>query len=103
MDEVNHPEHYTFGNIEVLDAIEDWQLGYHLGNAVKYIARAGRKAGSSKEVDLKKAVFYLQRYINGHGVNESWLNSTMAACRKAPQEKEEEDMLSWARRQGENR
>lgn len=60
-DAVNHPSHYTFGGVEVIDAIEAWQLGFHLGNAVKYIARAGRK-GSRLE-DLKKARWYIEREI----------------------------------------
>ena len=38
---VNHPSHYTDGNIEVIDFIEDKNLSYHLDNAVKYISRAG--------------------------------------------------------------
>ena len=42
-DNVNHPSHYTDGNIEVLDFIEDKKLNYHRGNAVKYICRAGKK------------------------------------------------------------
>lgn len=42
-DSVNHPAHYTDGKIEVIDFIEDKKLGYHLGNVVKYIARAGKK------------------------------------------------------------
>lgn len=63
-DNVNHPSHYTFGNIEVIDAIEDWKLGYHLGNAVKYIARAGKKDPSKTKEDLEKAVWYLNRYIS---------------------------------------
>jgi hypothetical protein len=62
-DNINHPSHYTFGKIEVLDAIEDWELPYHLGNCVKYIARAGRKDPAKKIEDLKKAQFYLERYI----------------------------------------
>lgn len=61
-DMVCHPAHYTFGNIEVIDAIEDWDLGYHLGNVVKYIARAKHK-GHELE-DLKKAQWYLNRYID---------------------------------------
>jgi hypothetical protein len=60
-DPVNHPPHYTFGAIEVIEVIEDWRLGYHLGNAVKYIARAPHK-GSELE-DLKKAQWYLNRAI----------------------------------------
>jgi len=62
-DPVNHPSHYTFGGIEVIDAIEAWALPYHLGNCVKYIARAGRKDPSKEIEDLKKARFYLDRYI----------------------------------------
>ena len=60
-DNVNHPAHYTAGKFEVIDVIEDWKLGFHLGNAVKYIARAEHK-GSPIE-DLKKARWYLDRLI----------------------------------------
>lgn len=60
-DPIERPAHYTFGRHEVLDVIEDWGLGYHLGNVVKYVARAGRK-GDMVE-DLKKARFYLDRLI----------------------------------------
>lgn len=62
-DAVNHPSHYTFGKIETIDVIEDWELPYHLGNAVKYISRAGRKDPSKKLEDLEKARWYLNRYI----------------------------------------
>ena len=62
-DPINHPPHYTFGKIEPLDVIEDWKLNYHLGNALKYIARAGRKDPNKKVEDLRKAVFYLEREI----------------------------------------
>lgn len=61
-DAVNHPSHYTRGKIEVIDFIEDQQLPYHLGNVVKYVARAGHKG--DKLEDLKKARWYLDRYIN---------------------------------------
>jgi len=59
---VNHPAHYNVGKIEVIDAIEDWQLGFHLGNAVKYIARAQHK--ENEEEDIKKAIWYLNRYLS---------------------------------------
>lgn len=62
IDLVNHPQHYTFGEIEVIDAIEDWDLSYHLGNVVKYIARAKHKGNEIQ--DLLKAQFYLNRYID---------------------------------------
>lgn len=62
-DVINHPSHYTRGKIEVIDFIEDQQLPYHLGNVIKYIARAGYKG--DKLEDLKKARWYLDRYIKG--------------------------------------
>ena len=58
---VNHPQHYTFGKIEVIDAIEDWRLGFHEGNVVKYVARAKHK-GHELE-DLRKGAWYLNRRI----------------------------------------
>jgi len=60
-DPINHPAHYTFSRIEPIDAIEAWELGFHLGNAVKYITRAGRKG--DKLQDLRKARWYLEREI----------------------------------------
>ena len=66
-DNVNHPAHYTYGSIEVIDAIEGLALPYHLGNALKYIARAGRKdpaktGGGSPQGDL---VHQLIHHISG--------------------------------------
>ncbi len=60
-DEVNHPPHYKAGGIECIDYIEVKGFGYHLGNAVKYITRAGLKG--NREKDIKKAVWYLNRYL----------------------------------------
>lgn len=62
-DQVNHPSHYTTGKIECIDFIEDKELGYHLGNAVKYICRAGKKDPDKTVQDLEKAVWYLNRKI----------------------------------------
>lgn len=62
-DPVNHPSHYTDGKIEVIDFIEDKKLGFCLGNAVKYIARAGKKDPSKEVEDLKKARWYVERRI----------------------------------------
>lgn len=64
-DPVNHPSHYTDGKIEVIDFIEDKKLGFHLGNAIKYIARAGKKDPTKTKQDLEKAVWYIERYIAG--------------------------------------
>lgn len=52
-DDINHPSHYTQGDIEVIDYIEDKKLGYRLGNVVKYVSRAGHKDDAIK--DLKKS------------------------------------------------
>jgi len=60
-DLVNHPPHYTHSKIEPIDVIEDWGLGYHDGNALKYIARYKHKGNPVQ--DLKKAVWYLNRLI----------------------------------------
>ena len=62
-DPVNHPAHYTDGKIEVIDFIDDKSLCYCLGNAVKYIARAGKKDPAKYAEDLKKAVWYLNHEI----------------------------------------
>lgn len=63
MSNVTHPSHYNSGKIEVIEAIEDWKLCYHLGNSVKYIARAGKKDPSKEIEDLEKAAWYLKRKI----------------------------------------
>jgi hypothetical protein len=63
-DPVNRPSHYTDGSIEVIDFIEDKKFGFHLGNAVKYISRAGKKNPEKKIEDLKKAIWYIQREIS---------------------------------------
>lgn len=60
-DMINHPPHYTFGAIEVIDAIEAFGLSYAMGNVLKYIARAKHK-GSELD-DLRKAAWYLAREI----------------------------------------
>lgn len=62
-DPINHPEHYTAGGIEVLDAVEAWGIDKHayLKDVIKYVARHERK-GKPLE-DLEKAAFYLQRHI----------------------------------------
>jgi hypothetical protein len=58
---VDHPAHYRPGTYEAINVIEAWGLGFHLGNAVKYIARAGLKG--ARVEDLKKARWYLDREI----------------------------------------
>ena len=63
-DKVNHPSHYTYGDIEIIEFIEqvttDYkpELAFAIGNAIKYISRANRKNGKE---DLDKARWYLNR------------------------------------------
>lgn len=61
-DPVNKPTHYNFGTIEPIKVIEDWNLGFHLGNCLKYVARAKHKGNELQ--DLKKARYYLDRQID---------------------------------------
>ncbi len=63
-DKINHPSHYNKGKIEVIDFIEDQELGFSLGNTVKYICRAGVKNKETEREDLQKALWYLEREIN---------------------------------------
>ena len=62
---VDHPQHYGGENAahEAISVIEEWGLGFHLGNVVKYISRAGKKPDQDTISDLKKARWYLDRYI----------------------------------------
>lgn len=62
-DLVNHPPHYVRNGIEAIDVIEAFGLGFHLGNVVKYVLRAGRK--DMGDEDLRKARWYLDRRIEG--------------------------------------
>ena len=64
-DAVNHPAHYKVGGIETIDFIEAKALGYHLGNAVKYITRADHKGNRLQ--DLQKAKWYIDRAIEQAG------------------------------------
>lgn len=69
-EKINHPSHYNTGNIETIEVIEDWDLNFCLGNAVKYISRAGKKDKDKYKEDLSKAYWYIMRNI----VNQSNLN-----------------------------
>lgn len=55
------PDYYKSGGLEAFDVIDAFNLDFNLGNAFKYIARAGKK--NSKVKDLRKAVTYLNREI----------------------------------------
>ncbi|WP_323702044.1 DUF3310 domain-containing protein [Staphylococcus nepalensis] len=63
-DTVNHPSHYNYGDIEVIDFIEQVtkhynpNVAYHIGNAIKYLARSPHKNGKE---DVDKARWYIER------------------------------------------
>lgn len=58
---IDHPPHYTATAIEPIDVIEQWGLGFHLGNCLKYLARCELKGNPIE--DLEKARWYLTREI----------------------------------------
>lgn len=62
-EKIAHPCHYQVGKIEPIEVINDWNLGFNLGNVIKYIARAGRKPDETILDDLRKARFYLDDCI----------------------------------------
>lgn len=62
---INHPDHYQANGLEAIDIIEAFNLGFNIGNVIKYLLRAGRK--ESYIQDLNKAKWYLEREI--HRVN----------------------------------
>ena len=61
-DLVNRRIHYRGQKYEAIDIIEDYELGFHLGNVVKYVLRSGKKFETIQ--DLSKAIWYLERYID---------------------------------------
>lgn len=63
VEKVNHPIHYGGKDnpYEAIKVIEAWHLNFNLGNAVKYISRAGRKGDYTE--DLLKAIWYIEREI----------------------------------------
>jgi hypothetical protein len=83
-DPVDKPKHYNFGKFEVIEVIEDWDPGYHLGNVIKYVARAKHK-GKYLE-DLKKAQWYLNRAIEAASQSKGLFNPNLWP---GPEEKKE--------------
>lgn len=65
MSAVDHPSHYGGASnpYEAIKVIEAWDLDFCLGNAVKYISRAGEKDPTKEVEDLEKARWYLDRRI----------------------------------------
>ena len=61
MSSVDHPKHYNIGKIEVIDAIEEWNMCFCGGNVIKYVVRHNHKGNPIE--DLEKAKWYLERLI----------------------------------------
>jgi hypothetical protein len=62
---VNHPSHYGGKNneYEAIKVIDAWDLGFSLGNTIKYISRAGKKGKDKELQDLRKGLWYLEHHI----------------------------------------
>lgn len=60
---IDHPAHYQSKGIEAIDVIDAFDLDFCLGNAIKYILRAGRKDKETKLQDIEKAMWYLKWYL----------------------------------------
>jgi Protein of unknwon function (DUF3310) len=62
-DPINHPSHYTTHRSGIECIVITEHMNFCLGNAIKYIWRAGLKDGTDGVEDLKKAAFYINREI----------------------------------------
>jgi len=66
--DIDKAKHYNQGKYEAIDVIEDWELNFNLGNAIKYIDKCNHKGNKVK--DLQKAIWYLQREITSKEDNQ---------------------------------
>ena len=70
MSQINKPLHYqTVSGMQPIDVIEAFDLGFNLGNSVKYILRAGKK--DNRATDLAKALWYIQRELDAEAKPEA--------------------------------
>lgn len=67
-DNINHPSHYTYGKMEVIEVIDAFNCNFEQGNIIKYVLRYKHKNGIE---DLKKAQWYLDHLIQKEMKNES--------------------------------
>jgi len=71
MSDISVPDHYRKGTIQPVEAIRDWELGFTLGNVVKYVSRAGKKESANRQDDLMKALWYLVYELNSGDVEST--------------------------------
>lgn len=97
MSTIDHPNHYGGDTTyEAVKVIEAWELGFHLGNAAKYICRAGKKEDELE--DLRKARWYLDRYIAQKEAMATTNKAENAStpCTEGPQSlREHVENLAW--------
>lgn len=63
-EQVDHPDHYNDNpsGVECIDVVEHYN--FNIGNAIKYLWRAGLKGGKGKRLeDLRKAIWYVEREL----------------------------------------
>ena len=62
-EQVDHPKHYNDhpSGVECITIVE--HMDFNVGNAVKYLWRAGLKPGVDAITDLEKARWYIEREI----------------------------------------
>tara|TARA_B100000214_G_scaffold281839_1_gene211484 strand:+ start:486 stop:758 length:273 start_codon:yes stop_codon:yes gene_type:complete len=71
-EEVNHPSHYLKDSgFEVIDVVNAWDLNFQLSNAIKYVARAGKKDPKKVIQDLEKAIWYIKYEIDRININKN--------------------------------
>jgi len=73
---INNPTHYggKYNQYEAIKVIDAWDLGFSLGNTIKYISRAGKKNPDAELEDLKKAKWYLEHHIQNLEKNKEQLD-----------------------------
>ena len=91
MSEINHPTHYggIDNHYEAIKVIEACQCGFHIGNAIKYLSRAGKKEGQTLKKDLQKALWYLERMLS-KGIKDGFVRTGKSNPYKVP-----EVALAW--------
>ena len=82
-----YDEHYKNLSPQPIEVIENWELDFHLANVLKYISRAGKKAGESELKDLEKAKVYLDRKILKlmNTNNSTYKEGQVWTCAKNPE------------------